>query len=55
MVEVDPLLVEEIEEAMSLPIGHVKDVLPDGHIRVLLTGDGLDLLAFGFLAINNEE
>lgn len=53
--DLDPETIDEIEEAMSLPIGHVRDVLPDGRIRVVLSGDGLAMLALGYLAIRNEE
>jgi hypothetical protein len=53
--ELDPETIDEIEEAMSLPIGHVRDVLPDGKIRVVLNGDGLTMLALGYLAIHHEE
>lgn len=52
--ELDPETIDEIEDAMSLPIGHVHDVLADGKIRVVLNGDGLSMLALGFLAINEE-
>ena len=52
--ELDPETIDEIEEAMSLPIGRVQDVLADGRIRVVLNGDGLSMLALGFLAIHEE-
>lgn len=54
MVEVDPQTVEEIEQAMALPIGHVEDVRQDGTIRVQLSDDGMDLIALGLLAIHDE-